>query len=68
MENVIKSFSTERQKLKDLFIPSQLSVSLLCVMLGKLGQESRWQIANRPWKLDLHNFEQLLQIFVTARI
>jgi hypothetical protein len=28
--------------------------------------ESRWQIADGPWNLDLHDFKQLLQIFVTA--
>jgi hypothetical protein len=31
-------------------------------------EKSRWQIADGPWDLDLHNFKQLLQIFATARV
>jgi hypothetical protein len=27
-----------------------------------------WQIVDRPWDLDLHDFKQILQIFVAARI
>jgi hypothetical protein len=31
-------------------------------------EKSRWWIADRPWDLDLHDFKQILQIFVAARI
>jgi hypothetical protein len=31
-------------------------------------RKSRWQIADEPWDLDLHDFKQLLQIFIAARI
>jgi hypothetical protein len=27
----------------------------------------RWRIADGPWDFDLHNFRQILQIFVVAR-
>jgi hypothetical protein len=33
----------------------------------KTRGEARWWIANRAWDLGLHNFKQILQIFMAAR-
>jgi hypothetical protein len=42
--------------------------TILDYFLKVFQKKSRWCITDRPWDLDLHNFKQLLQIFMAARI
>jgi hypothetical protein len=73
--NIGSSTFPRQPEQKSLVTPSQWNVvERTCqpsdnwkskiVGLGK----SQWWIADRPWDLDLHDFKQLFQIFMAARI
>jgi hypothetical protein len=58
LQRVIEGFQGVRN-IKDFAMHATASIEI---------GGGRWWIADRPWDLDLHDFKQLLRIFVTPRI